>query len=187
MLVLFTGILAAGLIGLIQPGDYSLANWSKDIYNGYTSMQEILILSLLIGGLGALMKAHGGLEWLAYKISSFSQKGSARAGEISISLSVVLTNLCTANNTVAIVISGGLAKEIAQRYGVDPRRSASLMDIVSCVVQGIIPWGAQMLLAASIASISPLELVSSVQYCWLLALVAVLSISTGYPSLARTR
>lgn len=181
MLVLFTGILLAGAVGLFMMPDYSVATWSKDIYAGYTGMQEILILSLLIGGLGALMKAHGGLDWLAEAINRVSKKGSVKAGEVSISASVALTNLCTANNTVSIVVAGGLAKDLAQRYGVDPRRSASLMDIFSCVVQGIIPWGAQMLLAASIAQISPIELVWAVQYCWLLGLMAVISIIWQLP------
>lgn len=184
MLVLFTGIILAGGIGLVQMDEFTLATLSKEIYAGYTGMQEIMILSLFIGGLGALMKSQGGLEWIGKQIDRISNKGDGhnpRAGEVSIGASVVLTNLCTANNTVAIIIAGSLAKDIATRYGVDPRRSASLMDIFSCVVQGIIPYGAQMLLAASIAGISPLELVTAVQYCWLLGAMAIVSIVLGYP------
>ncbi|WP_372836614.1 Na+/H+ antiporter NhaC family protein, partial [Pontibacterium sp.] len=148
--------------------------------------QEIMILSMLIGGLGALMKAHGGLEYIAGIIDRLTRRKqntepSPRSGEISIGAAVALTNMATANNTVAIVLSGSLAKDIASRYGVDPKRSASLMDIFSCVVQGFIPYGAQVLLAASIAQISPLALVGSIYYCGLLGITAIISIVLGKP------
>ncbi|OZG70171.1 sodium:proton antiporter [Hahella sp. CCB-MM4] len=186
MLVLFSGIVLAGAIGLGLQPDYSVASWSKDIYAGYTSMQEILILSLLIGGMGAMMKAQGGLDWLANTIDRISRLGgrekhTPRTGELSISATVAITNICTANNTVAILISGGLAKDIAERYQVDPRRSASLLDIFSCVVQGVLPYGAQILLASSLAKVSPLDLVGNIHYCWLLGLAAIVSIAIGYP------
>lgn len=183
--VLLTGIVFAGITGLVSVTDYNLAQWSKDIYSGYQSMQEIMVLSLLIAGLGALMKAGGGLTWLANQIDRISRHreggNQQRRGEASIAASVVVSNLATANNTVAILISGSLAKDIASRYQVDPRRSASLMDIVSCVVQGMIPWGAQMLLAASIAGLSPLQLVDSVVYCWALGAMALISITSRWP------
>ncbi|UHQ54920.1 MULTISPECIES: Na+/H+ antiporter NhaC family protein [Microbulbifer] len=181
LLVLFIGILLAGVVGLaLQPG-YSLAVLVQDINQGYVNMQEILILSLLIGGLGALMKSQGGLEWLARTIDRLSRLGrrtppSSRTGALGIGTAVAATNLCVANNTVAILLNGDLAKEISHRYGVDPRRSASLLDIFSCVVQGLLPWGAQLLLASSLASVSPLALVGQVQYCWLLAIAAVAGI-----------
>ncbi|WP_133012635.1 Na+/H+ antiporter NhaC family protein [Marinomonas flavescens] len=186
MLVLFSGIILAGGIGLTMQDGYTLATWSKDIYSGYSSMQEILILSLFIGGLGALMKAQGGLDWLVSaieKISHFfgAKPGSTRAGELSISASVALTNLCTANNTVSILINGSVAKDISTRYNVDPRRSASLLDIFSCVTQGVLPYGAQILLASSLAKVSPLSLVGYVQYSWLLGVFALLSILFRWP------
>lgn len=186
MLVLFVGILLAGAVGLMATDGYTVAQWSKDIYAGYTGMQEIMILSLLIGGLGALLKSQGGLVWLSGMIDRLSRRGShptqhRRSGEFSISAAVILTNICTANNTVAIIISGGLARDIAGRYGVDPRRSASLMDIFSCVVQGMLPYGAQVLLAGSIAGISPLLIAGNIHYCWVLAAAAVVSIALGWP------
>ncbi|REG84927.1 Na+/H+ antiporter NhaC family protein [Marinomonas pollencensis] len=189
MLVLFSGIVLAGGIGLTMQEGYSFATWSKDIYSGYTGMQEILILSLLIGGLGALMKAQGGLDWLVSAIEKISRSfgakaGSTRAGELSISASVALTNLCTANNTVSILINGSVAKDISTRYNVDPRRSASLLDIFSCVTQGILPYGAQILLASSLAKVSPLSLVGYVQYSWLLGVIALLSIFFAWPKVA---
>ncbi|EAR59909.1 Na+/H+ antiporter NhaC family protein, partial [Neptuniibacter caesariensis] len=152
MLVLLIGILLAGTVGFISNPEYNVAMLSKQIYDGYTGMQEIMILSMLIGGLGALIKHQGGLDFIARTIEKLTGKNSGKkAGEFSIAASVAATNLCTANNTVSIVIAGSLAKDIAQRYGVNAKRSASLMDIFSCVVQGIIPWGAQILLASSIA------------------------------------
>ncbi|WP_419812299.1 Na+/H+ antiporter NhaC family protein [Bacterioplanoides sp.] len=186
LVVLLAGIVLAGLTGLLLVDDYHIAQWAKDIYAGYTGMQEIMILSLLIGGLAYMMKQAGGLEWLAQQIDRLSRRKEAkdnqqRSGETSLSLAVAVSNLCTANNTVAILISGGLAKDIAGRYQVDPRRSASLMDITSCVVQGIIPWGAQMLLAASIAGLSPLQLMDSVIYCWVLGAALIASIVIGRP------
>lgn len=186
MLVLFSGIVLAGVIGLTMQPEYSVASWSADIYAGYTGMQEILILSLLIGGLGALMKSQGGLDWLVSTIERIScalgaKAGSTRAGELSISAAVALTNCCTANNTVSILINGSVAKNIAERYNVDPRRSASLLDIFSCVVQGILPYGAQILLASSLAKVSPLDLVGYVQYSWVLAVAALVSIYIAWP------
>lgn len=190
-LVLFSGLLVSGVIGLVSVEGFSVATWSAKIYDGYSGMQEILILSLLIGGLAALMKREGGLDWLIGRIEWASRAlgakpDSQRAGELSISASVALTNLCTANNTVAILINGSVAKELAQRYKVDPRRSASLLDIFSCVVQGLLPYGAQILLAASLAGVSPLALVTEVRYNWVLALAALLSIAFAWPK-AKTK
>ncbi|MFC6632440.1 Na+/H+ antiporter NhaC family protein [Microbulbifer taiwanensis] len=183
LLVLFAGILLAGAIGLGLQPDYSLAQLSKDIYAGYTGMQEILVLSLLIGGLGAMMKSGGGLAWLASAIDRLGSRGerSPCTGELGIGAAVALTNACTANNTVAILLTGGLARDIADRYDVDPRRSASLLDIFSCAVQGLLPYGAQVLLASSLAGVSPLELAGSIYYCWLLGAAALASIFVGLP------
>ena len=186
-LVLFSGIVLAGVVGLISVADYTVAQLSKDIYAGYTGMQEILILSMLIGGLAALMKSQKGLELISDLIARITHTAnktgkSVKAGEASISTVVALTNACTANNTVAIIISGSLAKDIAERYGVDPKRSASLMDIFSCVVQGLLPYGAQVLLAGSIAKLSPLDIIGSIQYCWILGVVAILSILFSRPN-----
>ena len=187
-LVLFIGILLAGTVGLVLQPDYHLPQLAQDIYAGYTSMQEIMLLSLMIGGLGAMMRSQGGLTWLAHVIEKASNLGArrenstdrARAGELGISAAVAVTNVCTANNTVAILLTGAVAKDIAERNAVDPRRSASLLDIYSCTVQGLLPYGAQILLASSMAKVSPLALAGSIQYCWLLGLVALLSILFGF-------
>lgn len=182
ILVLLIGIALAGSIGFLTLDDYSVALLSKQMYEGFSGMQEIMVLSMLIGGLGALIKHQGGLNYIAGKIDKLTgNSNNQRAGEIGIAASVAATNLCTANNTVAIVITGSLAKDLAERYKVPAKRSASLMDIFSCVTQGLIPWGAQILLASSIAKISPLELVTSVQYCWFLGIAAVISIIISKP------
>ena len=124
-------------------GGYTLIQWSKDIYSGFVGMNEIMVLSMLVGGLGELMRYHGGISWLLERVNGLARKLSAespvKAGECCISLLVLLANLCTANNTVAIILTGKVAHEIAVSNGVDRRRSASLLVIFSCVVHGLIP------------------------------------------------
>lgn len=154
-IVLLAGIVFTGADGIASVGGYTLIQWSKDIYSGFVGMNEIMVLSMLVGGLGELMRYHGGISWLLERVNGLARKLSAespvKAGECCISLLVLLANLCTANNTVAIILTGKVAHEIAVSNGVDRRRSASLLDIFSCVVQGLIPYGAQLLLAGSIA------------------------------------
>lgn len=181
-IVLAAGIIFAGGVGLVFADGYSLLNLSKDIYGGFTGMHEILILSLMIGGLSALIKRGGGITSILAFIERVTKGSrSSRAGELSISALVSLVNCCTANNTVAIIVTGSVAKEIATKTNLDPRRSASLLDIFSCVIQGIIPYGAQILLAGSIAAISPLSIIGNMYYCFILAAMAVLSILFNFP------
>jgi Na+/H+ antiporter NhaC len=182
--VLMAGIVLSGLTGLFIADEYSLATWGGDIYRGFEGMLEIMVLSMFIGGLSAIMKREGGLDWVRERIQRIAGaigKTSKRAGEAAIAALVSVTNLFVANNTVAIIISGSVARELAEDYSVDRRRSASLLDIFSCVIQGLIPYGAQILLAGSLASISPLALVGQVYYCWLLAAVAIAAIIFGFP------
>ncbi|MDK2933659.1 MAG: hypothetical protein PWP27_1469 [Clostridiales bacterium] len=184
--VLTAGIVITGMVGFITTQEYTLLQFSKDIYGGFTGMQEILILSLLIGGLGELIKQQGGIEFLIRVIDKITSKFSkgvnrVKVGEFGISAVVSLADICTANNTVAIIISGGIAKEIAEKNGVDPRRSASLLDIFSCVFQGLIPYGAQVLLAGSIAKISPIAIIPHIYYPIILGIAAIVAIITGFP------
>ncbi|MFR9717898.1 Na+/H+ antiporter NhaC family protein [Aeromonas diversa] len=182
-LVLGTGILAAGLVGLAGSG-YQFGQFTQDIYKGFTSMQEIFLLSMLIGGLGALMERQGGLAWItghiAALIARFSRGHDSdqneKAAELGIASVVSLTNACTANNTVAIIVASKVARELAEQHGVTPRRAASLLDIFSCVVQGLIPWGAQALLLGSIFGLSPLAVISMSFYPMALALTAILAV-----------
>ncbi|UJJ30959.1 Na+/H+ antiporter NhaC family protein [Halopseudomonas maritima] len=182
MIVLMTGIILSGVTGMLIQPEYALATYGNDIYQGFAGMLEIMVLSMLIGGLSAIMKQEGGLDWLRERIQALTARNAGRrSGETGIAGLVAATNLFVANNTVAIIISGSVAKDLAQHYEVDPRRSASLLDIFSCVVQGLIPYGAQILLAGSLAALSPLALITQVHYCWLLGLMAVLAIVFGFP------
>jgi Na+/H+ antiporter NhaC len=174
VIVLGIGLVVAGLFGFFLGSDYDLVAFAGDIYTGFESMLEVTLVSILVGGLAALMKAAGGMDWLAQTIARFARGHTGRrSGEFSIAALAAGTDALSANNTVAILISGSLAKDIAERHDITPRRSASVLDIFACVVQGVLPYGAQILLASSLAAVSPLALAGSVYYCWLLALVAV--------------
>ena len=141
-------------------------------------MRRILV-TLLVASLCGLIRAYGGFESiLAFIRRVFRGK---RVGQLGIGLLVGLMDIATANNTVAIILTGGLAREIALKNGIDPRRSASLLDIFSCVFQGLIPWAAQLLLAGSLAKISPLEITINNWYCMLLAVAGILAIILGLP------
>ena len=174
VLVLGIGLVVSGVFGFVLAQEYDVVSFAGDIYLGFESMVEITLLSILIGGLAALIKATGGLAWLAQVIANFARGHTGRrAGEISIAALAAGSDALTANNTVAILVTGSLAKDIAQRHGISPRRAASVLDIFACVVQGVLPYGAQLRLAASLAAVSPLALAGSVYYCWLLALSAI--------------
>jgi Na+/H+ antiporter NhaC len=183
---LTVGIVVAGLVGLFATQGYTLTSLNNAIYAGFVELFEIMLLSMLIGGLSLLMQDQGGTAWIIKGIRQLTTKiklKAQRAGEFGISFLVVAANIFVANNVVAIVITGDIAKEIAEENHVDPRRTASYLDIFSCVIQGLIPYGAQILLASSIAKISPLALTGAVYYCWILGVVAVLSIIFRYPRL----
>ncbi|PSW13951.1 Na+/H+ antiporter NhaC family protein [Photobacterium sanctipauli] len=188
--VLSIGIVLAGGIGLFSVADYGLANIGQDIYAGFGNMQEIFLLSMLIGGIGELMRQQGGLAYLTQLVSKvirvFSKQHTEgqnlRASELGIAGLVGMTNCCTANNTVAIIVSGGVARELAEENGVTPRRAASLLDIFSCVVQGVLPYGAQALLLGSVFGLSPLEVVSHSYYCFFLAIAAVVAVFMKHPA-----
>jgi len=176
--VLTIGILLAGGTG-IATMDYGVIQFGQDIYAGFGNMQEIFILSMLVGGLAALMQQQGGLAFISKQIerliSRFSKakgEASCRASELGMAGIVAATNTCVANNTVSIVVTGDIAKDLAQKHGVTPKRAASILDIFSCIIQGLIPYGAQALLLASTFSLSPLDVVSHAWYCMILAAVA---------------
>jgi Na+/H+ antiporter NhaC len=174
LLVLSIGLVVAGVFGYATSSDYGIAAFSTDIYAGFESVVEITLLALFIGGLGALIKASGGLAWLARAISRIARGSDGRrTGEWSIAALASVTDVFTANNTVAILISGSVARDIAERHDVPPARAASLLDIFVCSVQSLLPYGAQILLAASLAGLSPLALVGKAHYCWFLVGVTI--------------
>ncbi|MFM2476820.1 Na+/H+ antiporter NhaC family protein [Celerinatantimonas sp. MCCC 1A17872] len=175
--VLALGILIAGLFGIIGM-DYAWLTFAKDIYKGFTSMQEIFILSLMIGGLSELMRRQGGLHYLQKLVTKLvsifgTSKGTAQLG---IAILVMLTNICTANNTIAILIAGSVAKEVADEHEISGRRSASILDIFACVVQGLIPYGAQALLLGSLFGLSPLTVSLMAIYPMTLGVVSLIAL-----------
>jgi Na+/H+ antiporter NhaC len=185
--VLFTGLLVGGAIGLAFIPDYTILTFVGSIFAGYQSMNEILILSLLIGGLSELAKDQGGLLFLIHATDSVVRRWAkkaqgSRVAEGAISAIVSFCDLCTANNTVAIILSGEATHEIAKKYHISPARTAALVNIFSCVFQGILPYSAQILLAGSIAGVSPLAIIPYVYYCYLLGIGAILSIIFRWPS-----
>ncbi|NNH39120.1 Na+/H+ antiporter NhaC family protein [Acinetobacter terrae] len=182
--VLTLGVVLSGLIGIMVSPDFGVLKLNNAIYDGFVGMFEVALLSMFLGGLSAIMQKEGGLQWLIqriYSITRLFKVGRQRAGELGVSFLVIFANLFVANNTVAIILSGDMAREVAKEYGVEPKRAAALLDIFSCVVQGIIPYGAQLLLACSIAKMSPVELIGNIYYCWVLAIVAILAIAFRFP------
>ncbi|WP_261886477.1 Na+/H+ antiporter NhaC family protein [Vibrio pomeroyi] len=188
--VLTIGILLAGGVSLGSVENYGLTDYAQDIYAGFGNMQEIFLLSMLIGGLSELMRRQGGLAFLTNLVSgvirafgsSHSKQANGRASELGIAGLVSMVNMCTANNTVAIIVSGSVARQLAEENNVSPRRSASLLDIFSCVIQGVLPYGAQVLLLGSVFNLSPLEIVSNSYYCFALAIVAVVAVFIKHPA-----
>lgn len=178
MIVLTLGILLAGAIGFVT-GEYTLYTWFNAMGSGIMNMGELIIITMLAGGLMELIRYNGGIT---YVIQSLTKKINGKRGaELSIAALVSLTDICTANNTVAIITVGPLANEIAERYGIDKRKSASILDTFSCFAQGLIPYGAQMLMAAGLASINPVCIIPHLYYPMLMGLCAFLSIIFRYP------
>ncbi len=148
-IVLTTGIIASGAIGLIYQ-DFTLLQYSNHIYNGFTGMSEIFLLSLFTGGLAQMVIGAGGIQWLLEQVQKFIK--GPKTAQLGIASLVGLTDIAVANNTVAILINGSIAKEIGSKYEIDPRKTATLLDVFSCVLQGAIPYGAQMLIALQFAN-----------------------------------
>lgn len=176
--VLFAGIVIADVIGLFS-GAFTTLSIFTSAGEGLSSMCELILVTLLAGGLMNLVRVGGGFEYL---IRVLTRRISGRRGaESVIALLTALTNLCTANNTIAIITVGPIARDIAGRFGVSPRKSASIMDTASCFVQGVIPYGAQLLMASGLAAVSPLEIIPYLYYPMLIGVMLVLSIVFHFP------
>ncbi len=178
MLVLLGGTLLCGVIGLCT-GSFTVWGWTNAMGAGITGMAELIIVTLLAGGILEMIRYNGGLAFIIQKMTRHIT--TKRGAELSIAGIVSFANLCTANNTIALIMAGPIAKEIAAKFKVAPNRAASLLDIFSCVVQGIIPYGAQLLMAANLAGISPLAIMKYLYYPYLLAVGALLAIALRYP------
>ncbi len=177
-LVLTLGILSTGIIGLLS-GSIEIFGLFDSFGKGIIGMGELIIVTLLASGMLELIRYNGGIEYIIGKLTKHIN--SRRGAELSIASLVSIANICTANNTIAIVTVGPLARDIANRYGVDPRKSASILDTFSCMVQGIIPYGAQLLIAARLASLSPISIVEYLYYPMAIGLMAFISILIRYP------
>jgi Na+/H+ antiporter NhaC len=180
-LVLTIGVVFAGLIGLVD-GSYSVMAVIQQISEGMAGMYEISFLAILIAGMVAVIQHNGGIDYLLQSVTSKIK--SKKGAEFGIAGLVSLTDLSTANNTIAIIITGPLAKNISDKYGIDPRRSASILDVFSCCIQGLIPYGAQLLVAAGVAGISPVSILPYSFYPLLTGVCAVIAILTGFPRFA---
>ncbi|MGL5347073.1 MAG: Na+/H+ antiporter NhaC family protein [Peptostreptococcaceae bacterium] len=170
------GVILAGVIGLFTNA-FDVFGLIEAISGGIAGMYELSLLSIVVGGVVSLIKFNGGIDYILYFITS--KINSKKGAEFGIAALVSIIDLCTANNTVAIVAAGPLAKDIAQKYDIDPRKSASILDIFSACWQGVIPYGAQILTAAGIAGISPVEILSYLYYPGLMFVCGVLSIAFG--------
>ena len=173
-LVLTIGIFAAGIVGLVY-GDLTLMTFAGQIWAGFQGMIEVFLLSMFCGGIAEMAKYYGGLDWLIEKLSK-TIKGK-KSAQVGLSALAALTDMATANNTVAIIVDGPMAKEISDKDNVDPRKTASILDIFTCIMQGLIPYGAQFLLVASLSEgrVSPMDVIPNNWYLFLLAVFAVLS------------
>ncbi|MGO1580795.1 MAG: Na+/H+ antiporter NhaC family protein [Peptoniphilaceae bacterium] len=174
-IVLVCGTILSGAIGLYN-GAFGLLEYSNLIFDGFTGMFEIFLLSMLTGGLAALVNHGGGLDWLLDKIKGFIK--GPKSAEVGIATITALTDAATANNTVAIIIDGPIVRNIVEEYKIDPRRSASLLDCFGAIMQGFIPYGAQLLIAAQFTegAVSPFDLMPLLWYQFALAFFAILSI-----------
>jgi len=185
MMVLILGIFSTGIIGIWTSyaggTDVSTAffNWFGSMGKGITDMGELIIVTLLAGGMLETIRYNGGIDFIVSKLTRHI-KGK-RAAELSIAGLVSIANLCTANNTIAIITTGPIAKSIAIRFHLDRRKTASILDSFSCLIQGIIPYGAQMLIAAGLANISPISIIGNLYYPFMMGICALLAILIRYP------
>ena len=176
--VLLLGIVATGVVGICT-GSIGMFEWFGSLGAGMSGMGELIIITLMAGGMLELIRFNGGVDYI---IHILTRKINGKKGaEACIAALVSIANVCTANNTIAIITVGPLAHDIATRYGVDNRKSASILDTFSCVVQGMIPYGAQMLMAAKLASISPLSIIEYLYYPLGILVMALFSIYARWP------
>ena len=176
--VLMMGLLLTGIIGILT-GAFDIYGWFGAMGEGILSMGELIIVTMMAGGMLELIREQGGIDFLIRLLTR--HVNSKRGAELSIAVLVTLVDICTANNTVAILTVGGISKQIGDRYGVDNKKCASILDTFSCMVQGVIPYGAQLLIAAGLASLNPVSIVPYLYYPLALGIVALLSILFRYP------
>lgn len=178
MAVLTIGIVLTGAIGIIL-GEFDAYSWMGAMGQGIVGMGELIIITMMAGGLLELIKQQGGIDFLIQRMTRHIH--SKRGAELSIAALVALVDLTTANNTVAIITVGGIAKQIGDRFGVDNRKCASILDTFSCMAQGLIPYGAQLLMAGGLAAINPISIMPYLYYPLAIGIAALLAILLRYP------
>lgn len=178
LIVLTLGILSSGIIGLAC-GQISLLDWFSTMGEGIDSMGQLIIITMMAGGMLEMIRLNGGIDYIISRLTS--RVNSRRAAEGSIAALVMFADICTANNTVAIISVGSIARQIADRFGISPRRTASLLDTFSCCIQGVLPYGAQLLMAAGLASISPVEIIPHLYYPMIMGGFALMAILLQWP------
>ena len=178
MAVLTLGTIMCGVIGMLT-GAMGVYDWFGAMGEGILSMGELIIVTMMAGGMLELIKQQGGIDFIIRLLTR--HVNSKRGAELSIATLVSLVDVCTANNTVAILTVGGIAKQIGDKYGVDNKKCASILDTFSCTFQGLIPYGAQLLIAAGLATINPVAILPYLYYPFVLGITAILSILLRYP------
>lgn len=178
LIVLTLGILSSGIIGLAC-GQISLLDWFSTMGEGIDSMGQLIIITMMAGGMLEMIRINGGIDYIISRLTS--RVNSRRAAEGSIAALVMFADICTANNTVAIISVGSIARQIADRFGISARRTASLLDTFSCCIQGVLPYGAQLLMAAGLASISPVEIIPHLYYPMIMGGCALIAIILQWP------
>ncbi len=178
LLSLGIGIFLTGIIGMVM-GTYDVFGWFAAMNEGMMGMSELIIVTILAGGMLEIIRHNGGIELIIKALTRNIQ--SKRAGEMSIAALTCLVNVCTANNTVAIITTGPISKDIAQRFRIDPRKSASILDTASCFTQGLLPYGAQVLIAAGLSEVNPIAIIPNLYYPMLIGVALILAILFRYP------
>lgn len=178
MAVLTLGSILCGIIGIID-GGYDIFGWFSAMGNGVIGMGELIIIAMMAGGMLEIIRENGGIDFIISKITA--HVNNKRGAELSIAVLVSMVNICTANNTVAILTVGNISKKIGDKFGVDNRKAASILDTFSCTIQGLIPYGVQMLLAAGLSGLSPLDIIPYLYYPMAIGLAALFAILFRYP------
>lgn len=178
MAVLTLGIVLTGIIGL-WTGAFDVFGWFKSMGDGIIGMGELIIITMMAGGLLQVIKHNGGIDFIIQRLTSRIK--TKRGAEMTIGALVAIVDICTANNTVAIITVGSIARKIGERYHLDARKCASILDTFSCCVQGVIPYGAQLLMAAGLAALNPVSIVPYLYYPFAIGIAAILAIVLRYP------
>ena len=178
MVVLVIGLVLTGIMGLATQS-YDIYGWFGSMGDGIIGMGELIIITMMAGGLLEIIKINGGIDFIIQRITK--HVSSKRGAELTIAFLVSLVDICTANNTVSILTVGGISKQICDRFGVDSRKAASILDTFSCCMQGIIPYGAQLLMAGGLAHINPINIVPYLYYPFTIGICGLLAILLRYP------